>query len=125
MKRKILFAEDDAATFEVIAEFMRFEDCEVIADNGKSIGRNLQRHSVGLILLDEKLGYGRGSSICRILKSDARTSWIPIFLISALSEIDKIAEECGADGYIRKPFDINNVIKVVNAQYIDPNNFSK
>lgn len=120
MKKKILYAEDDGEMRDIVAEFMQFEDYEVITDNGKTIDKKLQQHAIGLILLDEKLDWGWGSDLCRLLKSDAKTADIPVFLISAISKIDEIAEQCGADGYIRKPFDIYDVIDVVNAHYRKP-----
>ena len=120
MKKKILYAEDDGEMREVVTAFMQFEDYEVITDNGKSIGKKLQQHTIGMILLDEKLGWGLGSELCKLLKSDAQTADIPVVLISAISTINEIAERCGADGYIRKPFDIYDVIDVVNTHYREP-----
>ncbi|PPK99291.1 response regulator [Parapedobacter indicus] len=123
MKKKILYAEDDGDMQEVVAEFMQFEDYEVITDNGKTIGKKLEQHAIGLILLDENLTWGWGSDICVLLKSDEKTADIPVILISALPTIDEIAERCGADGYIRKPFDIYDVIDVVNEYYREPREF--
>lgn len=118
-KKKILYAEDDGDMLEVVSEFMQFEDYEVITDSGKTIQKKLEQHPVGLILLDENLNWGWGSDLCRVLKSDEQTAKIPIVLISAIKDIDKIAEACGANAYIRKPFDIYDVIDVVNEYYVD------
>jgi len=52
------------------------------------------------------------------LKADQKTAHIPVVLISALSNIDEIATACGADGYIRKPFDIYDVIDTVSQYYL-------
>ncbi|MFC7522330.1 PleD family two-component system response regulator [Parapedobacter sp. GCM10030251] len=120
MKKKILYAEDDGDMREIVSEFMQFEDYEVITDNGKTIGKKLQQHAVGLILLDENLTWGWGSDLCVLLKSDEQTASIPVILISAIPKIDEIAERCGADGYIRKPFDIYDVIDMVNEHYREP-----
>lgn len=119
MKKKILYAEDDGDMLEVVSEFMTFEDYEVITDNGKSIWKKLQQHPIGLILLDENLNWGWGSDLCMQLKANENTAKIPVVLISALPKIDEIAESCGADGYIRKPFDIYDVIDVVNGHYVE------
>lgn len=121
MKKKILYAEDDGDMLEVVSEFMQFEDYEVITDNGKSILQKLHKHPIGLILLDENLNWGWGSDLCKMLKSDEKTADIPVVLISAIKDIDKIAEVCGANAYIRKPFDIYDVIDVVNEHYSDTN----
>ena len=120
MKKQILYIEDDGDMLEIVSEFMQFEDYQVITDSGKSMDKKLKQHTFGLILLDENLGGGWGSDLCRNLKSEKHTSTIPVVLISAMRNIDEIAEECGADAYIRKPFDIYDVIDVVNQYYLDP-----
>ncbi|MBK1438427.1 response regulator [Parapedobacter sp. ISTM3] len=118
MAKKILYAEDDGDMLDIVSEFMQFEDYEVVTDNGKTIKKKLKQHQIGLILLDENLNWGWGSDLCRELRADKETAGIPIVLISALRDIDKIAEQCGATTYIRKPFDIYDVIDVVNLHYL-------
>lgn len=120
MKKQILYVEDDGDMLEVVAEFMKFEDYQVITDSGKSIEKKLKQYPIGLILLDENLNWGWGSDLCRSLKANTETAAIPVVLISAIQNIDQIAEHCGADTYIRKPFDIYDVIDVVNQFYITP-----
>ncbi|HWK59410.1 MAG TPA: response regulator [Parapedobacter sp.] len=120
MKKQILYVEDDGDMLEVVAEFMQFEDYQVITDCGRSLDKKLKQYAIGLILLDENLNWGWGSDLCRGLKADERTAHIPVILISAVQNIDKIAELCGADAYIRKPFDIYDVIDVVNQHYLNP-----
>ncbi|GGH04237.1 hypothetical protein GCM10007415_45640 [Parapedobacter pyrenivorans] len=117
MKKKILYAEDDGDMLDIVSEFMQFEDYEVITDNGKTIQKKLEQHEIGLILLDENLSWGWGSDLCRALRGNKETADIPVVLISALKDVDEIAEECGANAYIRKPFDIYDVIDVVNLHY--------
>src|SRR5690606_33396300 len=120
MKKQILYVEDDGDMLEVVAEFMQFDDYHVVTDSGKSINKKLKQYEFGLILLDENLNWGWGSDLCRELKSDGKTATIPVVLISAIRNIDEIAEQCGADAYIRKPCDIYDVIDVVNERYLDP-----
>lgn len=119
MKKQILYVEDDGDMLEVVAEFMQFEDYQVITDCGRSLDKKLAQYAIGLILLDENLNWGWGSDLCRELKENDRTSHIPVILISAVQNIDQIAEACGADTYIRKPFDIYDVIDVVNQYYLN------
>ena len=57
-----------------------------------------------------------GYKISRLLKYDSKYKNIPILMITARSqEEDKlIGEETGADEYITKPFDLDNVLKTVD-----------
>ena len=61
-----------------------------------------------------------GYKICRLLKYDAKYKNMPILMVTARSqEEDKlIGEETGADEYITKPFDLDDVVKTVQ-KYLD------
>lgn len=63
-------------------------------------------HVPDVILCDVNLPDKSGFEICQILKSDLRTSHIPIILLTALSNKESFIKglECGADLYLTKPF---------------------
>jgi len=117
MKKKILYIEDDPDMADIVAEIMQYEEYEVITDSGKSMYKYLKNNDVGLILMDEGLSWCWGSNLCRELRSNEETANIPIIMISAVREIDDIAQHCGANAYIRKPFEIYDVIDAVNDYY--------
>ena len=68
-----------------------------------------------LIILDVMMPKINGYKISRLLKYDNKYKNIPILMITARSqEEDKlIGEETGADEYITKPFDLDEVVKKV------------
>ena len=68
-----------------------------------------------LIILDVMMPKINGYKISRLLKYDNKYKNIPILMITARSqEEDKlIGEETGADEYITKPFDLDEVLKLV------------
>lgn len=117
MKKKILYIEDDPDMADIVSEIMQFEEYEVITDNGKSMHRLLKDNDFGLILMDEGLSWCWGSSLCQEIRSNVQTAHLPIIMISAAREIDDIAQHCGANAYIRKPFEIYDVIDMVNDYY--------
>ena len=59
-----------------------------------------------LILLDNWLGSVSGSELCHQLKQTETQNHIPVILMSAITELEKVARECKADGFLSKPFDI-------------------
>ena len=75
-----------------------------------------------LIILDVMMPKINGYKISRLLKYDAKYKNIPILMVTARSqEEDKlIGEETGADEYITKPFDLDEVVKKVE-QYLGKN----
>ena len=68
-----------------------------------------------LILLDIMMPAVNGYQVCRELKANADTSSIPILMLTAKSqESDKFwGKEAGADAYITKPFDMDDLIREI------------
>ena len=114
--KKILIVDDE----QDIVESLKFvlENCGYTcycAYNGED-GLNLAKQLIpDVIILDVMMPRINGYKISRLLKFDNKYKNIPIIMITARSlEEDKIlGEETGADEYITKPFDLDDVIKVV------------
>ena len=70
-----------------------------------------------LIILDLMLPGIGGLDVCRVLKTDARTSHIPILMLTAKGEDADIVAglELGADDYVTKPFSVSVLIARVRA----------
>lgn len=113
MKNKLLYVDHDIYVSEIISELMQYENYDVIVDDGQSIFRILDENLIGLILMDDYLYPTKGSKLCSELKANRKTSDIPVIMISTHNNIAKIAGECGAVGYIKKPFDLDHVIDMV------------
>ena len=114
--KKILIVDDE----QDIVESLKFvlEGCNYscyCAYNGED-GLNLAREIIpDLIILDVMMPRINGYKISRLLKFDKKYQNIPILMITARSqEEDKlIGEETGANEYITKPFDLDEVLKTV------------
>ncbi len=114
MNKKILIAEDDAAILEVIKIILEGEGYAIIStDDKETIFSLITEHSPGLILLDIWLSGHDGGKIAKNLKTKEETQHIPVILISANNETAKITKESGADDYLLKPFDIDDLLKIV------------
>jgi DNA-binding response OmpR family regulator len=76
------------------------------ATDGEEGLEKARTRSPNLILLDLMLPQIDGLEICKLLKRDARTSGIPIIMLTAkAAEIDRVLGlELGADDYVTKPF---------------------
>ncbi len=113
--KKILIVDDE----QDIVESLKFvlESANFIcycAYNGED-GLRLAKELVpDLIILDVMMPKMNGYKICRLLKYDAKYKNIPILMVTARSqEEDKlIGEETGADEYITKPFDLDEVVRI-------------
>ena len=111
--KKILLVDDEQDIIDSLKFVLETSGFECYsADNGED-GLNLARQiSPDLILLDVMMPKINGFKICRLLKYDNKYKNIPILMLTARSqEEDKlIGEETGADEYITKPFDINELV---------------
>jgi PleD family two-component response regulator len=118
-KNRILVVEDDPDIGKLLQTFFDSKGFEVsVATRGEE-ALSLTRHSLPqLIVLDIMLPDMDGYEICRKLRSSSRTGHIPILFLTQRDERrDRIAGlELGADDYITKPFDIEELgLRVKNA----------
>jgi len=113
-KKKIWVIEDDAAILDVIKIILTAEGYEVSCFQNAEFMAQPVESFPNLILLDHHLQRLNGDAICQMLKQDVRTAEIPVLLLSSHNSIREIADQCGADGFIEKPFDLNAFLSVVN-----------
>ena len=115
--KKILVIEDDKDIRDTIVYILQEENYEVIASEDSKILKSINEHKPNLVLLDNWLtdwkSDANGQQLSKELKSNPATSHIPVIIISAVSNIKEIAEAGLADGYLRKPFDLNELIEIV------------
>lgn len=117
--KKVLVVDDDNDILDVIRIILEDEGYEVSTlDNGREVPEELANNMPDLILLDVMLCGMDGRDICKSLKSHSLYKLIPIIMISASHNLQGLLDEEGAaDGFISKPFDIDNLIAVVDAQF--------
>ena len=116
--KKILIVDDEADLVETIRFLLELEGFQVLAAYNGEEGLNQARSErPDLILLDLMLPKLDGYKICRLLKFDDRYKHIPIFMLTAKTqEKDKIlGKETGADEYLTKPFDIDELIAKIKS----------
>ena len=117
MARKILVIEDDKDIRDAMQYALQEEGYEVTASEDSKILKNLADIAPDIILLDNWLTEWKsdasGQQISLRLKSDEATRHIPVVIISAVSNIKEIAEAGLADDYLRKPFDLNDLLTLV------------
>jgi DNA-binding response OmpR family regulator len=114
MQKKILIAEDDQAILEVLKSILEGEGHLVFSPrNERAIHEIVRQESPDLILLDIWLLGHDGGKIAKDLKGKDETKNIPIIMMSANNETEKISREVGADGFLLKPFTIEDLQTVI------------
>ena len=115
--KKILIVDDEQDIVESLKFVLENSDYSCYtAFNGEDGLRLAKELIPDLIILDVMMPKINGYKISRLLKYDSKYKSIPILMITARAqEEDKlIGEETGADEYITKPFDLDNVLKIVD-----------
>jgi DNA-binding response OmpR family regulator len=118
--RTILVVDDDPDILGAIQLTLEFAGYAVIPSMKGEYAQNLHDGNGGLpdlIILDILLSGTDGRLICKQLKSRDDTKQIPIIIISAHPDARASAMEAGADDFLAKPFDIDDLI-ALTGKYI-------
>jgi DNA-binding response OmpR family regulator len=119
VKSKILVVEDDLDVAEMLNAYFRVQGYEVFTVNwGEDGVRACQTINPDLVVLDIRLPDIDGYEVARRLRTDRRTQDVPIiFLTEKRDRADRLhGLELGADDYITKPFDVQELrLRVRNA----------
>lgn len=118
-KSKILIVEDDPDVAEMLTAYFRTQEYDVFTVNwGEDGVRSALQVTPDLVILDIRLPDIDGYEVAQRLRSDRRTADIPIiFLTEKRDRADRLQGlEIGADDYITKPFDVQELrLRVRNA----------
>ncbi len=119
IKAKILIIEDDLDVAEMLNAYFRVQGYEVFTVNwGEDGVRSCQTVHPDIVILDIRLPDIDGYEVARRVRADRRTADIPIiFLTEKRERADRLQGlELGADDYITKPFDVQELrLRVRNA----------
>jgi DNA-binding response OmpR family regulator len=109
--KTVWIVDDDEAILEAVQAVVEEEGYDTIAF--KQVGplhKELLMSKPDLILLDILLSGADGRTVCKEIKNNSDTKDIKVVLMSANSNLEKDTIDSRADSYIKKPFDIDELI---------------
>lgn len=113
MPKRVLVADDDPAMLDVLRLILEEGGYAVeMAPGERSVLAKLDVPP-DLIMLDVRLSGADGRDLCRRLKRRQSTKAIPMVMISASAETEETAELSGADAFVAKPFDMDDLLDLV------------
>jgi len=123
MSARILVVDDEPSVTDLLAYNLRKAHYDVLtAADGREALRLASEANADLILLDLMLPEIDGLDVCRELRK-LSTPWVlPILMLTAMAQpVDQLRGFAhGADAYLTKPFDSNELLKTVAMLLGDP-----
>jgi DNA-binding response OmpR family regulator len=116
--KKILVVDDEPDILEFVQAILEDEGYMVATTSKGEYVETLHNGGLpDLIVLDVLLSGKDGRAIARQLKSQENTKRIPIIMFSAHPSAEQTALEAGADDFIAKPFEIDNLLEKIATQF--------
>lgn len=112
-KKKILIADDNQGMLIVLSEMLEHAGYEVETINNGNTLLTRGNNWPDLIILDIFLGNQDGRDICFSLKHQKSTQNIPIIIFSSSHQLKKSALMAGANDFLPKPFQVNDLLEKV------------
>ena len=111
---RVLVVDDDAAV-RLVARTALDDHHVVEAPDGPSALAMLERVPVDVVLLDVMMPRLDGYAVLESLRAGTIDAMVPVIMVTALAaEVDRVrAFRAGADGFISKPFDVDDLLERV------------
>ncbi|MNI59016.1 CAI-1 autoinducer sensor kinase/phosphatase CqsS [compost metagenome] len=85
-----------------------------VSETSHDIIQKVETTEPNLILMDNWIPNIGGVEATRLLKADDRFKHIPVIYVSANNDIESLAARAGADDFLSKPFDLDDLEDIVN-----------
>jgi two-component system cell cycle response regulator len=108
MTARVLVVDDILSNVKLLEAKLTAEYFEVVsAYNGVDALARIAEHAPDIVLLDVMMPGMDGFEVCRRIKSDSKTAYIPVVMVTALDQpSDRVAGlDAGADDFLTKPVD--------------------
>jgi DNA-binding response OmpR family regulator len=118
MSKKILVLDDDNDILEIISLVLLENGYDVkTLSCGDTVFEDIKSFQPDLILMDVMLGDMDGRSICRRIKENHLTFFVPIILISGTHDLaDSLLLPGAPNDFVAKPFDIDDLLARIEKQ---------
>lgn len=126
LHKTIMLVDDEKPWLEIMSHVLKEKSFSVMAaESGTEALKMLQRKTPDLILSDVRMPVMNGFDLYQHVRSETKNKNIPYVFMSSIDDYDAmhVAKELGADGYVTKPYDIDDAKTTINqllTQFIKP-----
>lgn len=115
INKHILIVDDDPGIGEMLKTLLEFNDFQAThIEQPDGIEELIKKHKTDLVLLDMLISGADGTEVCSQLRIDKEVSKTPVLMMSALHEAGIKCKNSGADDFIAKPFEMEELIKKID-----------
>ena len=113
-EKNILVIDDDSGIGEMLKILLELNEYSVfVSENPDEAETLIEKNSIDLVLLDKLISGVNGVEVCERLKNNEATAHIPILMMSALHEAGEKCRNAGANDFIAKPFDMDELLEKI------------
>jgi len=122
MKKKILVIENDRDIRDIVSFILEEAGFKCLGMPEPEKIEQVKTFDPDIILIDEFINNKPGHRLCHRIKQEETLQHLPVIILSTANNIELIAEECKANDFVRKPFDMDEliakVIRVIDNQQL-------
>ncbi|GHA50029.1 hypothetical protein GCM10007103_33540 [Salinimicrobium marinum] len=112
---RILVVDDDSGIGEMLKTLLEFYGFEVtVSEKPDETEEIIKEKNIDLVMLDMLISGVNGTDVCARLRKNEATSEIPILMMSALHDAGLKCRNAGANDFIAKPFEMEDLIAKIN-----------
>lgn len=113
--KKVFIFDDNLEILELCTIILEDAGYEIkTSSTSNDIIGQVTAYIPDIIFMDNWLPDVGGIDATRALKNHEELRHIPVIYFSANNDVKSLAEQAGADGYLSKPFDIEELEKIVS-----------
>lgn len=112
---RILVVDDDSGIGEMLKTLLEFYDFKVVVtEKPEETEELIVNQNIDLVMLDMLISGVNGTDVCARLRKNEETAEVPVLMMSALHDAGKKCREAGANDFIAKPFEMEELIKKIH-----------
>lgn len=113
--KKIIVCDDDQGILDVLQMLLETEGFTVFTEiNSTNLIKQIQNNTPDLILLDLWMPLLSGDQVLKMIRNTEEIKDMPVIVLSASVDGSDIAADAGANDFVAKPFDLDDIIFKIN-----------
>lgn len=108
---RVLVVDDDSGIGEMLKTLLEFYGYQVtVTEKPEETEKLIQQENIDLVMLDMLISGVNGTDVCSSLRKNPKTADTPVLMMSALHDAGEKCRIAGANDFIAKPFEMDDLI---------------